>query len=146
MLSYWLSFKWQSNSRNIQSENQLLEYDLLLLKELFMSKDSSVRFWCHFSLLSIYLILSSCVFHFFQFNDSGKIYKGNIWSVCENGAVIYNPRFEGELIVMIDHTRRAIVVAKNVSDPEMDFVVSPINDLITKEFTQCISLNHSTLY
>jgi hypothetical protein len=70
-----------------------------------------------------------------------KIYKGDIQTVCENGAIVHCPGlFEGELIVMTELSRRSIIIAMNAAYPETEYAVSVLTEFIQKEFSQCILL------
>lgn len=71
------------------------------------------------------------------FIDKLQIFKEDILLVCENGAIIRCPGlFEGELIVMVEHTRRSIVVAMNATYPDLDDTTSAFRRLIQDKFPQ----------
>lgn len=58
--------------------------------------------------------------------------------VCANGAIIRCPGlFDGEMIVMVESSSRAIVVAMNATDPNTWHAVSVFNKLVQKNFAQC---------
>ena len=60
--------------------------------------------------------------------------------VYENGAVVYCPGlFSGELVMMIESSRRSILMVMNATDPDMAYVILVFNELVRNSFTQCIS-------
>ena len=70
-----------------------------------------------------------------------KIYKEDIRTVCENGAVICCPGlFSGELIVTNSNSHKIITIAMNTSFPDTEFAVSVFYELVKFNFSQCIYL------
>jgi len=67
-----------------------------------------------------------------------QVYRDEIQMVCANGAIIRCPGlFDGEMIVMVESSSRAIVVAMNATDPNTWHAVSVFNKLVQKNFAQC---------
>jgi hypothetical protein len=87
----------------------------------------------------MYLFNVGELFFFTPTIDIYKIYRDDIKLLCENGAVIHCPGlFEGELLVLLAHSRKSIIIAMNASDPDTEYAVSAFHNLIQKDFSQCI--------
>lgn len=57
----------------------------------------------------------------------------------ENGAIIRCPGlFAGEIIVMVEDSRKSIVIAMLASSPDTEYVISVIQELIQGHFPQYI--------
>jgi hypothetical protein len=59
--------------------------------------------------------------------------------MCKNGAVIHCPGlFAGELIVMIEHSCKSIIIIMNASDPSTEYATAVFHELVQKNFSHCI--------
>jgi hypothetical protein len=68
--------------------------------------------------------------------------------VFENGAAIQCPGlFVGEFLVMVEHSRKSIIITMNASHPDTEYILAIFEEVIEKKFTQCIHLScQSTFY
>lgn len=70
--------------------------------------------------------------------NTKQIYQEDIITVCANGAIVRCPGlFNGEMIVMVEHSHQSIIIAMNVAQIDIEDAVSTFRRLIA-HYPQCI--------
>jgi len=75
-----------------------------------------------------------------------NIFKEDLVNVYQNGAVIRCPGlFQGEMIVMIESSKKSIMFVMMAPDPDLEYAVSVFHHLVQSNFTQYIGSTEKLL-